>query len=99
MSAQTTPDPANPLSLPAADAGTEVRLDDAPAPAYVDVSDGRPARKPVIPTYLRQGDGAAGLARGVRRHLGHQAVRHGAAHVHHRYRKARLVAELLSAPG
>jgi len=72
------------ISLRAAEAPTEVRLsEDHRAPAYVDVSDGAAARKPVIPSHLREGDGLAGLVRGVRRHLAHLAARHGHAAAYH----------------
>jgi DNA segregation ATPase FtsK/SpoIIIE, S-DNA-T family len=65
-------------ALPAADARTETRLDEGqpPGPAYVDVSDGRAQRKPIVPPHLRDGDGFAGLRKGVRRHLRNKAAEH-----------------------
>ncbi len=83
-------------ALPAADAGTEVRLGESTRPAYVDVSDGRPARKPVIPQHLFDGDGMAGLARGVRRHLRHQAAEHGHRAAYHGVRSPRYLVLMLA---
>jgi DNA segregation ATPase FtsK/SpoIIIE, S-DNA-T family len=82
------------LTLPAADAGTETRLDQGqpPGPAYVDVSDGRPARKPVIPAHLRDGDGLGGLWHGLRRHLHHRAIEHGHRAAYHGVRSPRYLA-------
>ena len=64
------------VPLRAADAGTEARLGQTPAPAYADLSDGRAHRKPVIPPYLRG-------AENIRRHLGLLAARHGHAAAYH----------------
>ncbi len=83
-------------ALPAADAGTEARLGQATTPAYVDVSDGRPARKPVIPQHLFDGAGLAGLARGVRRHLRHQAAEHGHRAAYHGVRSPRYLVLMLA---
>jgi DNA segregation ATPase FtsK/SpoIIIE, S-DNA-T family len=78
-------------ALPASDAGNEIRLDEGhpPGPAYVDVSDGRAQRKPIVPPHLREGDGLAGLLRGVRRHLHHRAIEHGHAAAWHSVRSPR----------
>jgi S-DNA-T family DNA segregation ATPase FtsK/SpoIIIE len=86
MSAPPVPDHENVVSLPALDAGTEVRLDQSPAAAYVDVSDGRAHRKPIVPPHLRDGDGLGGLSRGVRTHLHHRGVQHGHAAAYHAVR-------------
>jgi hypothetical protein len=84
-------------ALRATEAPTEVQLADVhpPDPAYVDVSDGRPARKPIIPAHLREGDGSAGLARGILRHLRHQSIRHGHAGAYHAVRSPRYLTLLL----
>jgi DNA segregation ATPase FtsK/SpoIIIE, S-DNA-T family len=76
-------------ALPAADAGTETHLTETPGPAYVDVSDGRAQRKPIIPHHLRDGDGLAGLGRGVKRHLHHRALEHGHRALYHGVRSPR----------
>jgi DNA segregation ATPase FtsK/SpoIIIE, S-DNA-T family len=76
MSAPPAPDSANLRALPAADSQTEVRLGESTAPAYVDLSDGRAQRKPLVPPHLRDGDGLAGLRRGIRRHLRNKAAGH-----------------------
>jgi DNA segregation ATPase FtsK/SpoIIIE, S-DNA-T family len=80
-------------ALPAADAGTEVHLDQGqpPGPAYVDVSDGRPHRKPIIPGHLRDGDGLAGLRRGIKRHLHHRGLEHGHRAAYHGIRSPRYL--------
>jgi DNA segregation ATPase FtsK/SpoIIIE, S-DNA-T family len=92
MTAQTAPDPGNRTALEAADAGTEVRLDNTAAPADVDVSDGTAARKPVIPAHLRDGHGLAGLGRGIRTYLRHRAVEHGHAAAYHGVRSPKYIA-------
>ncbi len=81
------------IQLRAAGAPTEVQLGEAhPSGAvYVDVSEGRASRKPIIPAHLRDGDGLAGLARGVRAHLHHEAVRHGHAAAYHAVRSPRYL--------
>jgi S-DNA-T family DNA segregation ATPase FtsK/SpoIIIE len=86
MTAPPVPESGN---LRALDAGTEVRLGSAPAPAYVDVSDGRAHRKPIVPGHLRDGDGLAGLGRGVRRHFHHRAIEHGHRAAYHAVRAPR----------
>jgi len=94
MSTDTTEPQANGqvISLRAGEVPTEVQLDTrTPGPAYVDVSDGTAARKPVIPSHLREGDGLAGLRRGVRRHLAHLAVRHGHAAAYHGVRSPKYL--------
>jgi DNA segregation ATPase FtsK/SpoIIIE, S-DNA-T family len=95
MSTDTTDPQANGqvISLRAAEVPTEVQLADThpAAPAYVDVSDGTAARKPVIPAHLREGDGPAGLYRGVRRHLHHRAIEHGHAAAYHGIRSPRYI--------
>ena len=84
------------VPLRATDASTEIHTAEAAGLAYVDVSDGRPARKPIIPAHLREGDGLGGLHRGVRRHLHHQTVRHGHAAVYHGVRSPRYITLMLA---
>jgi DNA segregation ATPase FtsK/SpoIIIE, S-DNA-T family len=81
------------VPLRAAEAPTEVQLADTqpPGPAYVDVSDGRASRKPVIPAHLRDGDGVAGLRRGIRRHLHRRAIEHGHAAAYHSVRSPKYL--------
>jgi DNA segregation ATPase FtsK/SpoIIIE, S-DNA-T family len=62
--------------LRAKDAGTEVRTAEATGPAYTDLSDGRPARKPVVPAHWRSKDAA-------REHVKLAAARHGHAAAYH----------------
>jgi hypothetical protein len=54
------------IQLRAAEAPTEAKLDQTPAPAYIDVTDGAAQRKPIVPAHLRDGpawpDSAAGFA-------------------------------------
>jgi DNA segregation ATPase FtsK/SpoIIIE, S-DNA-T family len=93
MSAAPSPDPDNGVPLRAIEAPTEVQLGEAhPRPAYVDVSDGSAARKPVIPAHLRDGTGLAGLSRGIRSQLRNRAVRHGHAAAYHSVRSPRYIA-------
>ncbi len=65
----------------AIEAGTETRLHEGqpPGPAYVDLADGRAKRKPIVPPHLFDGEGLAGLWRGIRRHRHHRAVERGRA--------------------
>jgi S-DNA-T family DNA segregation ATPase FtsK/SpoIIIE len=67
---------ANVVPLRAADAQTEARLGEAPGPAYVDLTDGRGQRKPILPPHLRGRDN-------IKRHLGLLAARHGHAAAYH----------------
>ena len=99
MSSETVP-PGTDTRVPAlqaADAQTEARLDGGqqPGPAYVDVSDGRASRKPIIPGHLFDGEGLAGLARGIRRHLHHQAAEHGHRAAYHGVRSPRYLVLML----
>jgi DNA segregation ATPase FtsK/SpoIIIE, S-DNA-T family len=55
------------------------------------VSDGRPARKPVIPAHLFDGQGLTGLWLGVRRHLRHRAIEHGHRAAYHGVRSPRYL--------
>jgi DNA segregation ATPase FtsK/SpoIIIE, S-DNA-T family len=64
------------VQLRATDAGTEVRTAEATGPAYIDLSDGRPARKPVIPQHWRTWAAA-------REHVNLAAARHGHAAAYH----------------
>jgi S-DNA-T family DNA segregation ATPase FtsK/SpoIIIE len=66
----------NVVPLRAADAGTEVRTSESPGPAYTDLSDGRPARKPVIPAHWRTREAA-------REHVKLTLVRHGHSAAYH----------------
>jgi DNA segregation ATPase FtsK/SpoIIIE, S-DNA-T family len=87
MSTDTTEPQANGqvISLQAVEAPTEVQLDTGtPGPAYVDVSDGRAARKPIIPEHL------ATWGR-VRAYLRHRAVEHGHAAAYHGVRSPKYL--------
>jgi DNA segregation ATPase FtsK/SpoIIIE, S-DNA-T family len=64
------------LPLRAADAGTETKVAEATGPAYTDLTDGRPARKPVIPAHWRTREAA-------REHVKLAAARHGHAAAYH----------------
>jgi S-DNA-T family DNA segregation ATPase FtsK/SpoIIIE len=64
------------VPLRAADAGTETKVAEAAGPAYTDLSDGRPARKPVIPAHWRTREAA-------REHVKLAAARHGHAAAYH----------------
>jgi S-DNA-T family DNA segregation ATPase FtsK/SpoIIIE len=78
-------------ALQAADTGTEIRLSQTSAAAYLDVSDGASHRKHIIPAHLREGDSFAGFARGVRRHLAHLGIRHAHAAAYHGVRFPRYI--------
>ena len=60
------------VPLRAADAGTEVHAAEAAGPAYVDLSDGRAQRKPIIPAHWRTPERA-------RQHVKLAAARYGHA--------------------
>jgi S-DNA-T family DNA segregation ATPase FtsK/SpoIIIE len=64
--------------LQAADAGTEVRLDEGrlPGPAYVDLTGGEAQRRPVIPAHWRTREAA-------KRHVQLAAARHGHRAAYH----------------
>ena len=64
------------VPLRAADAGTETRVAEAAGPAYTDLTDGRAARKPVIPAHWRTREAA-------REHVKLAATRHGHAAAYH----------------
>jgi hypothetical protein len=64
------------VPLRATDAGTEAKVAEAPGPAYTDLSDGRPARKPIIPAHWRTREAA-------REHVKLTAARHGHAAAYH----------------
>jgi DNA segregation ATPase FtsK/SpoIIIE, S-DNA-T family len=64
------------VPLRATDPGTETRTEQAPGPAYTDLSDGRPQRKPIIPAHWRTWDAA-------REHVRLAAARHGHAAAYH----------------
>jgi hypothetical protein len=64
------------VPLRAKDAGTEVRTAEATGPAYTDLSDGRPARKAIIPAHWRTREAA-------REHVKFAAARHGHAAAYH----------------
>jgi S-DNA-T family DNA segregation ATPase FtsK/SpoIIIE len=64
------------VPLRAKDAGTEVHTAEATGPAYTDLSDGRPARKPIIPAHWRTREAA-------REHVNLAAARHGHAAAYH----------------
>jgi S-DNA-T family DNA segregation ATPase FtsK/SpoIIIE len=64
------------LRLRAADAGTDTRLSEVPAPAYTDVSDGREQRKAIIPAHWRTREAA-------RQHVALAAARYGHAAAYH----------------
>jgi hypothetical protein len=63
-------------ALRAVDAGTETRTAESPGPAYTDLTDGRPARKPIVPAHWRTREAA-------REHVKLAAVRHGHAAAYH----------------
>jgi hypothetical protein len=50
------------LPLRATDAGTETKVAEAAGPAYTDLTDGRPARKPVIPAHWRTREAARSVS-------------------------------------
>ena len=64
------------VQLRAVDAGTETRTVEAAGPAYTDLSDGRPARKPIVPAHWRTWEAA-------REHVRLAAARHGHAAAYH----------------
>jgi DNA segregation ATPase FtsK/SpoIIIE, S-DNA-T family len=66
----------NVVPLRAEDAGTETRTVESAGPAYTDLSDGRPQRKPVIPAHWRTQEAA-------REHVKLAAARHGHAAAYH----------------
>jgi DNA segregation ATPase FtsK/SpoIIIE, S-DNA-T family len=73
------------VQLRATDAGTEARTIEATGPAYTDLSDGRPARKAVIPAHWRTWAAA-------REHVKLAAARHGHAAAYHGVRVPMYVA-------
>jgi DNA segregation ATPase FtsK/SpoIIIE, S-DNA-T family len=73
------------VQLRATDAGTEARTIEATGPAYTDLSDGRPARKAVIPAHWRTWAAA-------REHVQLAAARHGHAAAYHGVRVPMYVA-------
>jgi DNA segregation ATPase FtsK/SpoIIIE, S-DNA-T family len=64
------------LPLRASDAGTETKVAEATGPAYADLTDGRPARKPIVPAHWRTREAA-------REHVKLSAARHGHAAAYH----------------
>jgi DNA segregation ATPase FtsK/SpoIIIE, S-DNA-T family len=64
------------VPLRAADAGTDARLTEIPAPAYTDLTDGQAQRKPVIPAHWRTREAA-------RQHVTLAAARYGHAAAYH----------------
>jgi S-DNA-T family DNA segregation ATPase FtsK/SpoIIIE len=64
------------LPLRAADAGTETKVAEAVGPAYTDLTDGRPACKPVIPAHWRTREAAT-------EHVKLAAARHAHAGAYH----------------
>jgi len=64
------------LPLRATDAGTETKVAEATGPAYTDLSDGRAARKPIVPAHWRTREAA-------REHVKLAAARHGHAAAYH----------------
>jgi DNA segregation ATPase FtsK/SpoIIIE, S-DNA-T family len=73
------------VQLRATDAGTEARTIEATGPAYTDLTDGRPARKAVIPAHWRTWAAA-------REHVKLAAARHGHAAAYHGVRAPMYVA-------
>jgi S-DNA-T family DNA segregation ATPase FtsK/SpoIIIE len=65
------------VPLRATDAGTETRTAEATGPAYTDLSDGRPARKPVIPAHWRTREAAREHVKLAAARYGHAAAYHG----------------------
>ena len=65
------------LPLRATDAGTETKVAEAAGPAYTDLSDGRPARKPVIPAHWRTREAAREHVKLALARQGHAAAYHG----------------------
>jgi DNA segregation ATPase FtsK/SpoIIIE, S-DNA-T family len=64
------------VPLRAVDAGTEARTTEAAGPAYVDLSEGRAQRKPIVPAHWRTREAA-------REHVRLAAARHGHAAAYH----------------
>jgi S-DNA-T family DNA segregation ATPase FtsK/SpoIIIE len=64
------------LPLRATDAGTETKVAEAAGPAYTDLTDGRPARKAIIPAHWRTREAA-------REHVKLAAARHAHAGAYH----------------
>ena len=65
------------VPLRAKDAGTEARTIEATGPAYTDLSDGRPARKPIVPAHWRTREAAREHVKLVAARHGHAAAYHG----------------------
>jgi S-DNA-T family DNA segregation ATPase FtsK/SpoIIIE len=66
----------NVVPLRASDAGTEIRTAEAAGPAYTDLTDGRPQRRPIIPGHWRTRQAA-------REHVRLAAARHAHAAAYH----------------
>jgi hypothetical protein len=65
------------VPLSALDAGTETRTAEAAGPAYTDLSDGRPQRKPIVPAHWRTWERAREHLRLAAARRGHAAAYHG----------------------
>jgi DNA segregation ATPase FtsK/SpoIIIE, S-DNA-T family len=65
------------VPLRATDAGTETRTAESPGPAYTDLSDGRPQRKPIIPAHWRTWERAREHVKLAAARRGHAAAYHG----------------------
>jgi hypothetical protein len=65
------------VPLPARDAGSEAKVAESAGPAYTDLSDGRPARKPVIPAHWRTREAAREHVRLALVRYGHSGAYHG----------------------
>ena len=86
MSAEQTTDDQNaePITLHAADAGTEAQLAETDGPAYVAVDNSEAQRRPIIPDHWRTRENAV-------RHLQLLAARHGHAAAYHGVRAPRYL--------
>lgn len=76
MAAPDQPHDGEVIPLRAVDAETETHLDEAPGPAYADLTTGEAKRLPIIPEHWRTRENA-------RRHLGLMAARHGHRAAYH----------------
>ena len=77
MSAQAEHHSTNVVSLRAVEAATEVAADESPGPAYVDLTSGQAARKPIIPPHWQTREAARVHVQLIAARHGHRAAYHG----------------------